>query len=65
MVSSLTYDAADSAVYYQHCTGFTGSHPAVEGCIIDADSAFSGLTNGILLRMNRANTVLGDATVLM
>ena len=65
VVAAFAHYAFDAAVDDEHGTGAAGRHAAVERAAIQGDAPSGGLTDGVLLGMNRADAVLGDATILV
>ena len=55
--------AGDAAVDDEHGAGAAGGHTAVEGGAVEGDAATGGLADGVLLSMDGADTVGGDAPV--
>ena len=63
MVFALTDHALDATVDDEHGAGATGGHAAVEGGAIEGDATASGLADGVLLGMDGAHAVGGDAAI--
>ena len=65
MVFALADDAGDAAVDDEHGAGATGGHAAVEGGAVERDAAAGGLADSVLLGMDGADAVVGDAAVFL
>ena len=65
MVTALAYHAGNAAVDDQHGTGAAGGHAAVEGRAVDRDAPLGGLADGVLLGVDGADAVGGDAAILV
>ena len=63
VVFALAHYALDAAVDDEHGAGAAGGHAAVEGGAVEGDAAAGGLADGVLLGMDSADAVGGDAAV--
>ena len=65
VVAAFAHHADDAAVDDEHGTGAAWGHAAIKGAAVQGDASAGGLTDGILLGMDGAHAVLGDAAVLV
>lgn len=63
VVFAFAHYALDAAVDDEHSAGAAGGHTAVEGGAVEGNAAAGGLADGILLGMDGADAVGGDAAV--
>ena len=63
VVFAFAHYALDAAVDDEHGAGAARGHAAVEGGAVEGDAAAGGLADGILLGMDGADAVGGDAAV--
>ena len=65
VVAAFAHHTDDAAVDDEHGAGAAGGHAAIEGAAIQSDASTGSLADGILLGMDGAHAVLGDAAIFM
>jgi hypothetical protein len=65
VITPLGYNADNAAIDYQHSAGAARGHAAVECRAVNGYAAFCRLANGVLFRVNGADTVCRDAAVFV